>query len=98
MRTLRARSGNRRYSWRDRARDPALTAMLAVQCLIIFSEPFDAMGFETVSEAVQLMFFAITLVVYLIVRGPIATTLTISAFISDLAGFVLYLIEPSKFR
>ena len=62
--------------------------MLAVQCLIIFSEPFDAMGFETVSEAMQLLFFAITFIVYLIVRGPIATTLAISAFIADLAGYV----------
>jgi hypothetical protein len=96
MKTQRVRSENRRYSWRDRARDPALTAMLAVQCLIIFSEPFDAMGFETVSEAVQLLFFAITFLVYLIIRGPIATTLTISAFISDLAGFVLDIVEPSK--
>jgi hypothetical protein len=95
MRTQRIRSGNRRYSWRDRARDPALTAMLGVQCLIIFSEPLDAMGFETVSEAVQLLFFAITFIVYLIVRGPIATTLAISALISDLAGYVLDLVEPS---
>jgi len=96
MRLQRIRSENRRYSWRDRARDPALTTMLAVQCLIIFSEPFDAMGFETVSEAVQLLFFAITFIVYLIVRGPIATTLAISALISDLAGYVLDLVEPSK--
>lgn len=96
MRTQSVRSGNRRYSWRDRVRDPALTAMLAVQCLIIFSEPFDTMGFETVSEAVQLLFFAITFLVYLIVRGPIATTLAISAFISDIAAFVLDLVEPSK--
>jgi hypothetical protein len=96
MRTQSVRSGNRRYSWRDRVRDPALTAMLAVQCLIIFSEPFNAMGFETVSEAVQLLFFAITFLVYLIVRGPIATTLAISAFISDIAAFVLDLVEPSK--
>ena len=79
MRFLRILSENQRYSWRDRGRDPALTAMLAVQCLIIFSEPLDAMGFETVSEAVQLLFFAITFIVYLIVRGPIATTLAISA-------------------
>ena len=96
MRPQRVRSENRRYSWRDRARDPALTAMLAVQCLIIFSEPLDAMGFETVSEAVQLLFFAITFIVYLIVRGPIATTLAISALISDLAGYVLDLVEPSQ--
>ena len=96
MRTQRVRSGNRRYSWRDRARDPALTAMLGVQCLIIFSEPLDTIGFETVSEAVQLLFFAITFIVYLIVRGPIATTLAISALIADLAGYVLDLVEPSK--
>ena len=54
------------------------------------------MGFETVSEAVQLLFFAITFLVYLIIRYPIATTLTISAFILDLAGFVLDIVEPSK--
>ena len=96
MKPQHVRSENRCYSWRDRAHDPALTAMLAVQCLIIFSEPFDAMGFETVSEAVQLLFFAITFLVYLIIRGPIATTLTVSAFISDLAGFVLDIVEPSK--
>ena len=55
------------------------------------------MGFETVSEAVQLLFFAITFIVYLIVRGPIATTtLAISAFIADLAGYALDLVEPSK--
>ena len=61
MRTQPVRDRIRRYSWRDRARDPALTVMLVVQCLIIFSEPLDAMGFEAVSEAVQLLFFAITL-------------------------------------
>ena len=54
------------------------------------------MGFEAVSEAVQLLFFAVTFIVYVIVSGPIATTLAISAFISDLAGYVLDLVEPSK--
>ena len=96
MKPQHVRSENRCYSWRDRAHDPAPTAMLAVQRLTIFSKPFDAMGFETVSEAVQLLFFAITFLVYLIIRGPIATTLTISAFILDLAGFVLDIVEPSK--
>ena len=32
----------------------------------------------------------------MIVRGPIATTLAISALIADLAGYVLDLVEPSK--
>jgi hypothetical protein len=70
MQTKRVRNWNGRYSWRDRARDPALTTMLAVQCLIIFSEPFAAMGFETVRDAVQLLFFALTFLVYLISGGP----------------------------
>ena len=51
------------FRWRAGGSDhPALTAMLAVQCLIIVSEPFDAMGFENVSEAVQLLFFAVTFI------------------------------------
>ena len=53
-------------------------------------------GVRDLSEAVQLLFFAITFIVYLIVRGPIATTLAISAFIADLAGYVLGLVDPSK--
>src|SRR5271165_5996437 len=87
---------NRPYSWRDRARDPALTTMLAVQCMIIFSEPFAAMGFVVVRDAVQLLFFALTFIVYLISGGPIATGLVISAFISDSAGYILDLVEPSE--
>jgi Ion channel len=96
MRTKPVRHGKRPASWRERTRGPALTTMLAVQCLIIFSEPLDAMGFETVSEVVQLLFFAITFLVCLIARGPIATTLAVSAFISDTAGYMLDLVEPSK--
>lgn len=84
------------HSWRDRARDPALTMMLAVQCMIIFSEPFAAMGFVAVRDAVQLLFFALAFIVYLISGGPIATGLAISAFISDSAGYVLDLVEPSE--
>ena len=84
------------YSWRDRARDPALTTMLAVQCMIIFSEPFAAMGFVVVRDAIQLLFLALTFIVYLISGGPIATGLAISAFISDSAGYILDLVEPSE--
>jgi Ion channel len=70
--------------------------MLAVQCLIIVSAPFAAMGFEIVRETMQLLFFAFTVLVYVISRGPIATTLAILAFIFDSTGYVLDLIEPSK--
>jgi hypothetical protein len=46
----------RSYSWRNRVRDPALTTMLAVQCIIIFASPFAAMGYEGIREALQLLF------------------------------------------
>jgi hypothetical protein len=45
MKTRPTRSGRQSYSWRGRVRDPAFTAMLAVQRLIILSAPFAAMGF-----------------------------------------------------
>jgi hypothetical protein len=87
---------NAPYSWRDRARDPALTTMLAVQCMIIFSLPFAAMGFKIVRDVVQLLFFIFTFIVYLISSGPIATALAISAFVSGSAGYVLGLVGPSE--
>jgi hypothetical protein len=46
----------RSSSWRSRVRDPALTTMLAVQCIIIFVSPFAAMGYEGIREALQLLF------------------------------------------
>jgi hypothetical protein len=46
--------------------------------MIIFAEPFDAMGFRRVHDVVQLLFFALTFIVYLISGGPIATALAIS--------------------
>ena len=84
------------YSWRDRAHEPAFTMMLAVQCLIMLAAPFAAMGYEGVREAVQLLFFAFTILVYLISRGAIATTLAILAFIAGSSGYVLHLVEPSN--
>jgi hypothetical protein len=84
------------YFWRYRARDRALTAMLAVQCLIIFAAPFAAMGYEGVREALQLLFFAFTFLVCVISPGPIDTALAILALISSLAGYVLQLVEPSN--
>jgi hypothetical protein len=70
--------------------------MLAVQCLIILSAPFAAMGFAILHEEMQLLFFAFTVLVYIISRGPIATALAILAFTFDSMGYVLDLIEPSK--
>jgi len=70
--------------------------MLAVQCLIIFAVPFAAMGYDSVREALRLLFFVFISLVCIISRGPIATTLAILAFISGSAGSVLQLVEPSN--
>jgi hypothetical protein len=86
----------RSYSWRNRARDPALTTMLAVQCIIIFVSPFAAMGYEGIREALQLLFFAFTFLVCLLSRGLIAEIFAILALICALTGFVLQMVAPSN--
>ena len=70
--------------------------MLAVQCIIIFVSPFAAMGYEGVREALQLLFFAFTFLVCLLLRGLIVETLAILALICALTGFVLQLVAPSN--
>ena len=89
------RNVHRPDSWRDRARDPALTAMLAVQCLIIFAAPLAAMGWGGVREGLQLLFFVFTFLVFLISRGLIATSLAILALTAALTGSLLQLVTPS---
>ena len=86
----------RSYSWRNRVRDPALTSMLAVQCIIIFASPFATMGYEGTREALQLLFFAFTFLVCLLSRGLIVETLAILALICALTGFVLQMVAPSN--
>ncbi|MGA8759950.1 MAG: potassium channel family protein [Stellaceae bacterium] len=86
----------RSYSWRNRVRDPALTTMLAVQCIIIFASPFAAMGYEGIREALQLLFFAFTILVCLLSRGLISETLAVLALLCALTGFVLQLVAPSS--
>ena len=95
MRTKLIGEGQRADTWRNRARDPAFTAMLVAQCLIIFAIPFAAVGYEGVREVVALLFFIFTFVVCLIWPGRVATTLAILAFISGLAGYALERMEPS---
>ena len=87
---------HRSYSWRDRVRDPALTTMLAVQCVIIFCAPFAAMGYEGVREVLQLLFFIFTFLVCLLSRGLLAETLAILALICALTGSLLQLVAPSN--
>jgi hypothetical protein len=87
---------HRSYSWRNRVRDPALTTMLAVQCVIIFCAPFAAMGYEGVREVLQLLFFIFTFLVCLLSRGLFAEILAILALICALTGSLLQLVAPSN--
>ena len=96
MRAKLIGDGQRSNAWRYRVRDPAFTAMLAAQCLIIFAVPFAAMGYEGVREGVALLFFLFTFLVCLISPGRVATILAILALISGLSGYVLERVEPSS--
>ena len=89
MRTKLVPARQRFRAWRNQARNLAFTAMLVVQCLIIFAIPFAAMGYEGVREVVALLFFLFTFLVCLISPGRVATTLAILAFISGLAVYAL---------
>ena len=95
MRTMLIGDGQRAGAWRNRVRDLGFTAMLAVQCLIIFAIPFAAMGYEGLREVVALLFFIFTFLVCLIAPGRVATIFAILAFISGLTGYVLERVEPS---
>ena len=70
----------RRGSWRERARDPALTALLTLQCFILLvAAPAAAMGYwggRLAFEASALLF---AVVVFVIADGPVATTISILA-------------------
>jgi hypothetical protein len=96
MRTQRVRSENRRYSLaRLRLRSGTHPNAGRPMSHNIFGT-FRRHGLRDGKRSGATAVFRHTFLVYLVVRGPIATTLTISAFISDLAGFVLDIVEPSK--
>jgi hypothetical protein len=57
----------RRGSWRESARDPALTALLAVQCFILLvAGPTAATGHWAGTIALQLAVFGVAILVFVI--------------------------------
>ncbi len=85
------------YSWRDRAREPALTAILAVQCLTIFLvAPAAVIGVLGAHELLELLLLAFAFLVLLISRGPVATTIATVAIAGGLSGFTLQFLAPSR--
>lgn len=70
----------RRGSWREMARDPALTALLAVQCFILLAAtPADAMGYWGARLAFETSALLLAVLVFVIADGPVATTISILA-------------------
>jgi hypothetical protein len=89
----------RTASWRDLLREPALTAMLVVQCLMIFvAAPFAAAGYPGSRPVVELLLLVFGLLVVLVSTGPITTTIAALAIIATfLRVFIVTIFRPSTF-
>ena len=83
-------------SWQDRVRDPALTALLIVQCLLIFvAAPVAAAGFRGSRIASEVVLIAFAVLVVLLSRDRIAMAIAIVAAILVLSGPLLDWLIPS---
>lgn len=84
-------------SWRDPFREPALTAMLVVQCLMIFVvAPVAAAGYPGSRPVLELLLFVFGLLVLLVATGPITTAIAAFAIVATLLRvFLVMLFRPS---
>ena len=70
----------RRNTWRERASDPALTALLALQAFILLvAAPAAATGFWGGRLAFELSALGFAVLVFVIADGPVATTISVLA-------------------
>ena len=87
----------KRSSWHDRVRDPALTVMLIVLCLIIFiAAPFAVTDYQGSRLATELLFCIFALLVVIISRGRIVTLIATLSMIASLVGISLTLASFSN--
>ena len=85
------------YVWKDQIRDPALTAMLIVQCLVIFVvAPCATVGYPGSGIALELLFLVFAFLIILVSQGRITTTIAACAMIATLVGSFLTLLAPSN--
>jgi Ion channel len=84
-------------SWRDPLREPALTTMLVVQCLMIFvAAPVAAAGYPGSRPVLELLIFAFGLLVVLVSTGPITTTIAALSVIATLSRIIIVTVfKPS---
>jgi hypothetical protein len=77
-------------------RDPALTAMLIVQCLVIFvAAPCVTAEFPGSIVGFELLFVAFAFLVIVVSRGRVATAIAALSMIAALAGIFLTVVTPS---
>jgi hypothetical protein len=90
--------GRRFYGWRDRVRDPALTAMLILQAtVILFAAPFAAISFRDRDFTMELLRVLTGLLIVLISRGRVLTIGAIVAVAMIASGNAFNLFAPSLF-
>ena len=83
-------------SWRERARDPALTSILAMQCFILLvASPGAATGYWGGSLALQLSVLGFAVLVFVISDGPVAMTISVLAIACGVAGTTWQTWAPS---
>jgi hypothetical protein len=86
----------RRGSWRERARDPALTALLVVQCFILLiAAPAAATNHWSGSIVLEISVLALAVAVFVISHGVVPTTIAVLAIASGVAGVIMQLRAPS---
>ena len=87
----------RRSAWRERVRDPALTALLAVQCFILLvAAPAAATGGWGGRITLQAAVLGLAAAVFVISHGLIPTAMAVLAIACGVAGVALQLWSPSS--
>jgi hypothetical protein len=88
---------NRHGRRRARARDPALTALLVLQCFILLlAAPAAATGYWSGRLALELSVLVFAVLVFAISRGPVATTIAVFAIVLGVAAATWELLASSK--
>jgi hypothetical protein len=86
----------RRGAWRERARDPALTALLAMQCFILLiAAPAAATGHWSGRLTIELSVLGLAVIVFVISNGLVPTTIAVLAIACGVAGVTTQLWAPS---
>lgn len=76
--------------WRERARDPALTALLAVQCFILLvAAPSAATGHWSGPLTIELSALGLAVIVFVISHGLVPTTIVLIAIACGVAGVTM---------